>query len=75
MQKLQAELRCLWVLLPSSYELEHSSTALDRLSFNKISATLKKSVKIDLGGMGKGFGVDKVSKYFRDRGDKRESGC
>ena len=53
--------------LPSSFELEQSSTAFSGLHFNTISATLSKGIKIDLGGMGKGFGVDKVAVYFRER--------
>ena len=54
--------------VPSSFELEHSITSLDGLSFNTLSATLQKGIEIDLGGMGKGFGVDKVAEYFREKG-------
>jgi len=54
--------------LPSSEDLRNATLDINGLHFNKHKATLEKSLKIDLGGMGKGFGVDKVAEYFREVG-------
>lgn len=48
----------------SKKELQKSSTSILGLKFDKHSAYLDKDTKIDLGGMGKGFGVDKVSTFL-----------
>ena len=45
-------------------ELERSSTSIHALKFNKDEAFLGDAVKIDLGGMGKGFAVDKVYEFL-----------
>ena len=55
----------------SSRELKNAVVNFNGLSFDKSEARLKKGVKVDLGGMGKGFGVDKVSDYFRKKGLRR----
>ncbi len=51
--------------LPTSKELLDAKIAFSGLSFNKNEASLEKGLKVDLGGMGKGFGVDRVAGYFR----------
>lgn len=49
--------------LPS--ELNVSDVLLSNLNFDKQEAHLDGSIKIDLGGMGKGFGVDKSIEYLK----------
>lgn len=49
----------------SENELQNAKVGINALSFNKSKASIKDGTKIDLGGMGKGFGVDKVAKYFK----------
>ncbi|ADN09081.1 FAD:protein FMN transferase [Sulfurimonas autotrophica] len=48
----------------SSKELQKSSTSIGGLVFDKSTAYINNTIKIDLGGMGKGFGVDKVSAFL-----------
>ncbi len=48
----------------SSKELQTSSTSIDGLIFDKYRACINNAIKIDLGGMGKGFAVDKVSAFL-----------
>ena len=50
----------------SKNELENAEVNFSGLSFNKNEARLEKELKVDLGGMGKGFGVDKAADYFRE---------
>lgn len=52
--------------IASSSELENAVVNFNGLSFNENEARLQKGLKVDLGGMGKGFGVDKAAKYFRE---------
>jgi len=54
--------------VPESWELNSSDVSLGALEFDKSSATLGQGVKIDLGGMGKGFGVDRVVEYLKING-------
>ena len=49
----------------SAKMLREFSTTLQELDFNKTEATLGKGVKIDLGGMGKGYSIDKVAEFFK----------
>ena len=51
--------------LPTKKLLHTSNTSLEALHFNKKKATLSQAIKIDLGGMGKGYGVDTVAAYFK----------
>jgi len=53
--------------IPSPYELEHSVVCFEGLHYNKVSAYIESKIKIDLGGMGKGFGVDKVAAMLREK--------
>jgi len=45
-------------------DLQRSSIDFTTLFFDKNRAILGEDVKIDLGGMGKGYGVDKVIEFF-----------
>lgn len=47
-------------------ELESAKVDFNALSFNEKEAFIKQGMKVDLGGMGKGFGVDKVAEYFKN---------
>ncbi len=49
-------------------ELQDAKVDINGLRFNEKEAFVDKGIKIDLGGMGKGFGVDKVAAYFRSKG-------
>ena len=51
--------------IATNTELKESKVDFEALSFTQTSARLQKGVKVDLGGMGKGFGVDKVVEYLR----------
>jgi len=54
--------------LPESWELNASDVSLDALSFDAKSARLGQGVTIDLGGFGKGYGVDRVVEYLKING-------
>ncbi|MFT5661040.1 MAG: thiamine biosynthesis lipoprotein [Sulfurimonas sp.] len=53
--------------IPSNVELKKASTNFGGLHFTTKVATLDKALKVDLGGMGKGFAVDKVHEYFQSK--------
>ena len=46
-------------------ELQEASVDINGLRFSRYGATLKRGVKIDLGGMGKGYGVDKTVAFLQ----------
>ena len=46
--------------VPQQWELNASDTSFTSLKFDKHSAMIGQGIKIDLGGMGKGFGVDRA---------------
>lgn len=48
-------------------ELQAAKVAFNALRFDKKEAFIDKGIKVDLGGMGKGFAVDKVAEYFRSK--------
>ena len=54
--------------VPTSTELEKAKLSFEGLWFDKERATLMDGMKIDLGGMGKGFGVDKVFAFYKEKG-------
>lgn len=54
--------------IATAKELKDAKININALRFNKKEAFIEKGIKIDLGGMGKGFAVDKVADYFRDKG-------
>ncbi len=49
-------------------ELQNAKVAFNALRFDKKEAFTEQGIKVDLGGMGKGFAVDKVAEYFRSKG-------
>lgn len=53
--------------LATSKELQKSSTSLEDLQLENKRAYINKSMKLDLGGMGKGFAVDKVNEFLKKR--------
>ncbi len=48
-------------------ELSGANVSFDALFFNEKEAFLDSGAKLDLGGMGKGFGVDKAAEFFRSK--------
>ncbi len=53
--------------LASKEALLNSNSSFNDLKFTKTHAKISKNIKLDLGGMGKGFGVDKVAEYLKDK--------
>jgi len=51
--------------IPTTKELQNAKIDFKGLSFSKNKASLKKGIKVDLGGMGKGFGVDAIASYYQ----------
>jgi len=51
--------------LPSVEDLKKASTDIKGVFIDGYQAYLLKGVNVDLGGMGKGYGVDKVSDFFK----------
>ena len=51
--------------VPTRKMLQKSKISLVGLDFNKTEATITENIKIDLGGMGKGYAVDKVTEYLK----------
>lgn len=54
--------------LPDSWELNTSDTSINTLVFTKSRASLAHGVTVDLGGFGKGYGVDKMMDYLKING-------
>ena len=48
-------------------QLKDAKVSFSGLYFNQSEACLDDGIKVDLGGMGKGFAVDKVAEYFRKK--------
>ncbi|WP_457743210.1 FAD:protein FMN transferase [Sulfurimonas sp.] len=53
--------------LPSKSSLNNALIKFQGLSFTHQRASIAPNITIDLGGMGKGFAVDKVSAYFKSK--------
>jgi len=53
--------------LVSDEDLTNANTDIRGLHFNRKKAWLDEGTVIDLGGMGKGFGVDKVAQYLHEQ--------
>ena len=51
--------------IPTPKELDDANITFLGLHFGRDHARLEKNIQIDLGGMGKGFGVDKAAEIFR----------
>ena len=56
--------------VPESWELNASNISLSSLRFDKKTASIGQGVKLDLGGMGKGFGVDRAIDLLKINGVK-----
>ena len=54
--------------IPEIWELNASDTSFSTLIFNTKSAKIGYGVKVDLGGFGKGFGVDRGVEYLHMNG-------
>ena len=54
--------------VPESWELNASDVSFSEVVFERGSASLGQGVQVDLGGMGKGFGVDRVVEYLKING-------
>lgn len=57
--------------IPHPKILHSTKSTFDSLMFNVYEAKLNDDIKLDLGGMGKGYGVEKVKKLFLDSGVKK----
>ena len=57
--------------IPSISALQRANLALEGLSFNTSNARIASDMTIDLGGMGKGFGVDKAVAFLKEQGVKK----
>ena len=53
--------------LPNNKQLHKSNTEIIGLSFDNKRASLVKEMSIDLGGMGKGYAVDKAIQYLQNK--------
>jgi thiamine biosynthesis lipoprotein len=51
--------------IPSKKELLRAGTNIDSIHIKENILTLDKNTTLDLGGMGKGYGVEKVANYYR----------
>lgn len=58
-------------VIPNFFELNKAKIDFKGLHFNKQRAWLNKGIKVDLGGMGKGFGVDKAVSVLKKKGIKK----
>ena len=58
-------------VIPNKDDLANATIDFEGLSFNTYEATLSEGIKVDLGGMGKGFAIDKVSEYLIAKGIKK----
>ncbi|WP_428737077.1 FAD:protein FMN transferase [Sulfurimonas sp.] len=56
--------------IPHPKLLKIAHTGFYNLHFSTSTASTKEGIKVDLGGMGKGFAVQKASEYFLDQGVK-----
>lgn len=56
--------------VPTSKVLQDSIVFMNGLKLNESEASILNTMKLDLGGMGKGFGVDKVSQYLKNNAIK-----
>lgn len=56
--------------VPTDKELSSAVVKLRGLHVEEAKACMEYGMQVDLGGMGKGFAVDKVAEYFRSNGVK-----
>jgi len=53
--------------IPTQEALTSANTDIQRIHINNNHISLDENTTLDLGGMGKGFGVDKVANYYREQ--------
>ena len=53
--------------VPSQKELDSARVELKGIVENNGTIRLEKGIKLDLGGIGKGYGVDKVAQYYAEQ--------
>jgi len=53
--------------IPTQEALEDANTNINGIYIHNKQITLDENITLDLGGMGKGFGVDKVADYYREQ--------
>lgn len=53
--------------LPSAKSLKNANTDIQGIHIKNNLISLDENTTLDLGGMGKGFGVDKVANYYREQ--------
>jgi len=54
--------------VPEESELQKARVSFAGLYISKTKAFIDEGIKVDLGGMGKGYGVDKVIEYLKSQG-------
>ena len=54
--------------LPDSKQLQNAYVDAMQIKIDKNSVTIAQNMTLDLGGMGKGFGVDKAREYLQSKG-------
>lgn len=57
--------------LPTRKELEAAQLKIEGIFFTKNSVRLQENITLDLGGMGKGYGVDKIADFLDKEGVKK----
>ncbi|CAA6827874.1 MAG: Thiamin biosynthesis lipoprotein ApbE [uncultured Sulfurovum sp.] len=53
--------------IPTKNELALANTKIKNIHIKKNLITLEKNITLDLGGIGKGFAVDKVAQYYKEQ--------
>lgn len=53
--------------IPHKDAIQTAQIGFNRLSFNRYEAKLSQHIKVDLGGMGKGYAVDKAIEYLKSK--------
>ena len=53
--------------IPTRTKIEQARLNINAIQIKKNTITLEKNIVLDLGGMGKGFAVDKMAEYYREQ--------
>ena len=53
--------------IPSEEALKHAKLGIDTIEINATTIRTEENITIDLGGMGKGYAVDKVADFFAEQ--------
>lgn len=57
--------------IPSSKKLQNAYLGVDTIKLSKHEISIDESITLDLGGIGKGFAIDKLAKLYRNKGIKK----